>query len=341
LNGRQLEIRVGGVACGLVALFAIGVVVFGTPEGLPPVGLQVDFPSAAGLKVGSKVCIAGVPVGEVTRLSAHDGAYEQDVDRRVYVRADVSIAAQQAARIGQDAVFTVTTEGVLGERYVEITPGELGAARLTGGLILPGVRSFQQKELAENAGTVGRIVGRLARKHSEPLSGFGADVQAIVRRSSEALDRTDAVMEVQAPKATLLGERGRVTQAAMSEFGDTFVVTMEGVNKAQPVEDLRQASGALARGGAVVEQDADQVIARLEGLRVAGSDLGDVVVAGSSAWMKAGASIPPDIRALRRLINSIETSLGALMRDREFLDDVLGMTKDVKRHPWKLLMRWE
>ena len=90
-----------------------------------------------------------------------------------------------------------------------------------------------------------------------------------------------------------------------------------------------------------MDKDAADTLATFEGLRASGVAFAEVVDTGTSAVSKASAPISGDIRALRRLINSIETSLGALMRDREFLDDVLGMTKDVKRHPWKMLMRWE
>ena len=48
MNARQLEIRVGAAACGLVALCAIGMAMLGGPEEIPPVALQVDFPAAAG-----------------------------------------------------------------------------------------------------------------------------------------------------------------------------------------------------------------------------------------------------------------------------------------------------
>ncbi|MGB0589565.1 MAG: MlaD family protein [Myxococcota bacterium] len=341
MNARQLEIRVGVGACGVVALFFVLSAVFGATEAPPPIAIQVDFPSASGLKVGSKVCVAGVPAGEVTGMSAHDGAYDEAVNRRVFVRADLAIDPEQAARIGQDGVFTVTTEGVLGERYVEITPGAIDAPRLRGGLILPGVRSFRQKELSENAGTVGRIVGQLARKHAAPLATVGADVRTVMSRSSSAMDRAALLAEVQTPKAVTLRERGGETEIAARALADDVLRTMAAVEAANPVVDLRRASTALKRGGAAVDKDAAATLATFEGLRASGVAFAEVVDAGTSAVSKASAPIAGDIRALRRLIHSIETSLGALMRDREFLDDVLGMTKDVKRHPWKMLMRWE
>ena len=341
MNARQLEIRVGVGACGLVALFFVLSTAFGAKAPPPPISIQVDFPSASGLKVGSKVCVAGVPAGEVTGMSAHDGAYDEAVNRRVFVRADLAIEPGQAARIGQDGVFTVTTEGMLGERYVEITPGAIDAPRLKGGLILPGVRSFQQKELSENAGTVGRIVGQLVRKHSAPLATLGADVRTVINRSSSAIDRAALMVEVQTPKTVTLRARAGETEIAASALAEDVIRTMAAVEAADPVADLRRAATALKKGGAAVDKDAADTLATFEGLRASGVAFAEVVDTGTSAVSKASAPISGDIRALRRLINSIETSLGALMRDREFLDDVLGMTKDVKRHPWKMLMRWE
>jgi phospholipid/cholesterol/gamma-HCH transport system substrate-binding protein len=341
VNARQLETRVGGAACGLVGLLCLGVFVLGGPDTPPPMPLQVDFPSASGLKVGSKVCIAGVPAGEVVALSAHDGVYDASVSRRVFVRADLAIEADTAELIGNGASFTITTEGVLGERYVEVTPGSIDAPRLTAGVILPGVRSFQKKELSENAGIVGRIVGKLVRKHSGNLSGLGQDVRFILDRSGQALDRAGALVEAQTPKAVSLKARLGETQASVTQFSDSLAQTVASVKGAEPLDELRRAGDLIEAGAADANHHVEAALASFDELQVSGAALGDLVIEGAEGWERAGASVPRDIRALRRLINSVETSLGALMRDREFLDDVLGMTKDVKRHPWKMLMRWE
>jgi phospholipid/cholesterol/gamma-HCH transport system substrate-binding protein len=71
----------------------------------------VDFPSIGGLKVGSNVEIAGVEIGRVEAIRLAD--YQARVTLRV--SADV--------KLQEDAIASIKTKGLIGEKYVRISPG--------------------------------------------------------------------------------------------------------------------------------------------------------------------------------------------------------------------------
>ena len=71
----------------------------------------VDFPSIGGLKVGSNVEIAGVEIGRVETIRLAD--YQARVTLRV--SADV--------KLQEDAIASIKTKGLIGEKYVRISPG--------------------------------------------------------------------------------------------------------------------------------------------------------------------------------------------------------------------------
>ena len=331
----------GAAALSICTLVLIASLFLGRGDEAPPTGIYVDFPAAAGLKVGSKVNVAGVPVGEVSDLSAHDGAFDKALGRRVYVRAHLEIAAEMAPRIRQDAVFTITTEGVLGERYVEITPGGHDAPPLASGVVLPGARSFQQKELGENASEISRVVGRLVRRHSGPLQGLGGEVGAMLEQGGSALERSERLVSRERPKVERLKERLEAGEAGASGLGEALERVADGPGLKAAQEDLSSAAATLEKGGSALDADVQTLLGRFAEVQEGGEAMAQRVSAGLERARVASRKLPRDLRAIRALINSAETSLGALLSDREFLDDVLGLTKDVKRHPWKLLMRWE
>ena len=341
MNTRQLELRIGAAALlgGLLVLTLS--LAFGADDEAPPTLVQVDFPAAAGLKVGSKVSIAGVPAGEVTALSAFDGAFDHEVGRRVYVRADLAFDAEMAKRIRQDSDFVITTEGMLGERYVEITPAGTEAPALQGGVILPGSRSFQQKEFGENAGAVSRVIGRLVTRHQGPLSGFGEDLGVIVDKSGGALERMEGLVQREEPKLEALATRMMDTAPRARMLGEGMERAFSGVSLRRVAGALTQVQARLTKGAKAIDGDVDITLERFSALEVVAETMATRLAAGADTVQDATRRIPADLRAIQSLITSAETSLGALLSDREFLDDVLGLTKDVKRHPWKLLMRWE
>ena len=75
-----------------------------------------DFPSVGGLKAGSSVEIAGVEIGRV------DGITLSDYQARVAmtIRGDV--------KLQDDAIASIKTRGLIGEKFIKINPG--GAEKL-------------------------------------------------------------------------------------------------------------------------------------------------------------------------------------------------------------------
>ncbi len=70
-----------------------------------------EFDSVAGLKNGAVVEIAGVEVGRVV-----------NIDLKNY-RAVVAMSIDPGVKLQDDAIVSIRTKGLIGERYVRITPG--------------------------------------------------------------------------------------------------------------------------------------------------------------------------------------------------------------------------
>ena len=78
--------------------------------------LTAVFPTVAGLREGATVEIAGVQVGRVQDISLADYA------------AVVTLRLDKQVKLQDDAIASIRTRGLIGEKYVRITPG--GSERL-------------------------------------------------------------------------------------------------------------------------------------------------------------------------------------------------------------------
>lgn len=85
--------------------------------------IQAVFSSSGGLKTGSSVVIAGVEVGRVKKVILDD--YE----------ARVTMSIPLEVKIQEDAIASIKTKGLIGEKYVEISPGGLDENLEPGGVI--------------------------------------------------------------------------------------------------------------------------------------------------------------------------------------------------------------
>ena len=73
--------------------------------------VSADFPSVGGLKTGSAIEIAGVEIGRVDRITLQD------------YQARVVMLIQPGIKLQEDSIASIKTKGLIGERYVRISPG--------------------------------------------------------------------------------------------------------------------------------------------------------------------------------------------------------------------------
>ncbi|RJR26099.1 MAG: outer membrane lipid asymmetry maintenance protein MlaD [Desulfobacteraceae bacterium] len=69
------------------------------------------FSNSGGIKTGSSVVIAGVDVGTVKEVTLSD------------YQARLVLSLPMDLKVQEDAIASVKTKGLIGEKYVEITPG--------------------------------------------------------------------------------------------------------------------------------------------------------------------------------------------------------------------------
>src|SRR5690606_28919092 len=115
------EVKVGLFV--LVGMLVSGLVVFliGDERGVFKSTDQYTarFSDVQGLKRGSPVRMGGLDIGTVQEV-----AYPEDPsDARPYVR--MTIHSEQGARIRDDSVATIENRGLLGDKMVQVTAGDM------------------------------------------------------------------------------------------------------------------------------------------------------------------------------------------------------------------------
>lgn len=73
--------------------------------------LHAIFSNSGGIKQGSTIVIAGVEVGRVKNITLEN------------YQARVTLSLPREVKIQEDAIASIKTKGLVGEKYVEITPG--------------------------------------------------------------------------------------------------------------------------------------------------------------------------------------------------------------------------
>ena len=147
----DLEFKVGLFV--VVALLALGVLVYKTGDFYMKPGYTVRFlfHSISGIDKGSPVRLAGVNVGQVTAINILR-------DSKGSSQVEVLARINQGAYVEDDSDVRINSQGLLGEKYVEILPGTSGHNTLSEGGTLMGSAPVAIDKLTES-GT--RLVGKI------------------------------------------------------------------------------------------------------------------------------------------------------------------------------------
>ena len=174
-------LTLGALAAVAVALAAI------TSGGSSGYVMYAKFGDAGGLRQGCKVRIDGAPVGQVESLSLN--AQDQVV-------AKLGIDSS-AAPVGTDAHATVRAADLLGEKYIDLQPGNRQAAARSGSTI-PVARTALAVELDDVLNSIDASTQTAVRlfinEQGRAFVGRGGDLAATLSVLPSSLDQTGQLL---------------------------------------------------------------------------------------------------------------------------------------------------
>ncbi len=123
------------IGTGLFVLLGFAALLFLTTQ-LPASGLRLgkpkgyvvsaEFDNIGDLKVGSPVAMAGVNVGAVTKITYNVKDYKAQVTMRI---------SDQYNQIPEDSFAAIQTQGLLGGKYIGLSPGGMDTFLKQGSVI--------------------------------------------------------------------------------------------------------------------------------------------------------------------------------------------------------------
>ncbi len=115
MNKRKIEFYVGlfaviGIICVSYLFIVLGEI---NLIGNNQYTIVANFSSISGLKIGAQVEMVGVEVGSVSKIS---------IDKEKMV-AKVELRIDKSIEIAEDSIASVKTSGIIGQKYIDISPG--------------------------------------------------------------------------------------------------------------------------------------------------------------------------------------------------------------------------
>jgi phospholipid/cholesterol/gamma-HCH transport system substrate-binding protein len=115
---------------------------------------HITYNFAGGIDVGSPVRVSGIKVGKVESIeflspeqileeSKQKNPFDSDDRAKDKVpaplRLRITVSKEALPSVREDSKFYINIAGIIGERYIEITPGSAGSPRLKNGATVRGI----------------------------------------------------------------------------------------------------------------------------------------------------------------------------------------------------------
>lgn len=163
----------------------------------PKYELVAEFTEVGGLTQGATVRLAGVQIGRVTRVMLPEGPGAK-------VRVSLSIARRFGDRIRKDSVARIETQGLLGDKIVEISLGSAAALPLRPGETIASRDPVEMSRLAGEGVEILKNVSALSGSIRTTVEKFNEsrtleDLSAVLssaRRLTEQVEKGSGWLHV-------------------------------------------------------------------------------------------------------------------------------------------------
>ncbi|MBI1859680.1 MAG: MCE family protein [Deltaproteobacteria bacterium] len=146
------------------------------------------FSFAGGVEVGSPVRVSGVKVGRVEKIDFLSGVEGMD---RTAIEVTISVARKALAVIHEDSRFFVNIAGIIGERYIEISPGSVESPVLPPGSRIRAVDPPRIDQLlSQGYGVFGRVQEFL-EQNEKSVTSFLNQLARVMDDTAKVLEKSD------------------------------------------------------------------------------------------------------------------------------------------------------
>lgn len=335
MDEKRLELKVGVLAlASLAALVALlwfmGELSF--TSGQP---VAVDFAHTGNVVRGAPVKLGGIAVGKVDRVELLPERRDA-AGSPLLVRMALTLTPAARSALKADATVTISSQGPLGEPYLELWPG-LASQALSADGVLRGTDAPRIDLVSNRLANFLDAASTVLEKDPQALSKLvGGVTQLTTTVDGMLVDNRADVREVTSQLAVAAKELRAAAQAARTQLEPSGKATgliddaaaVARMARADWPELSKKASAAIgglaAVSGQFTEEDGQKIKALVAKYQQAGERLDGLGVRAEKLLSRLEAG---------------DGTLGALLKDKQAYDDLKSLLADLRKHPWKMLWK--
>lgn len=196
----KVETKVGLLSfCAVVLIFVFAYLVGLISPFSDAHELNIMYNYAGGIEQGSPVRVMGIKVGKVKSITFDPDFKMPGTNEEVKLRIQVSIEKKAWKSVRRDSKFFINLAGVIGEKFLEISPGTVDQEEFKPGESVRGEDPPRIDQLiSQSYGLAGKII-ELVNKNEGSVSNIIAQMDKLItnfNRTLTLLDKTSKNKEM-------------------------------------------------------------------------------------------------------------------------------------------------
>jgi phospholipid/cholesterol/gamma-HCH transport system substrate-binding protein len=349
MSDRSMQVKVGALILVAVALLVGFIFVLGSFSVGARRAYYVELADSGSIRKGAPVKIAGVEAGRIADVEflverdARKSEPRRPHEPPINVRLRIEVDEKMASAVRHDSEFYVTTQGVLGEKYMEIVPGTSASPEWAAGSYIRGHDPARIDLL------FAKVDGILERVEGALTSGEGGAIQIgdLVASLTKLTQHIDSFLVDNRERLDRIAAN---VEQASEEASKLAAYLREGVGSPQDVrlivENVQRITSSLARDldptlatARKTLQSADEAVTEVKAILDRNGKNVDTALANLTPITGYAKDVMRDAAHITGKMTAGRGTIGQLIVDPEIYDDLKEMLRDLKRHPWKVLWR--
>lgn len=152
--------------------------------------LNVMYNYAGGIDEGSPIRVMGIKVGKVRKI-VFDPEYRSPSGEEVKLRIEIDVDKKAWGTIRHDSKFFINLAGVIGEKFLEISPGSQASPEFAAGDYVRGEDPPRVDQLiSQSYGLAGKII-EIVEKNEGSATNFIAEMDKLVTNINKTMSLLD------------------------------------------------------------------------------------------------------------------------------------------------------
>ena len=160
--------------------------------------LNLQYNYAGGIEVGSPVRVMGIKVGKVKAIE-FDPNMKDEKGEEVKLRVRITIDKRAWPTVRKDSQFYINLAGIIGEKFLEVSPGTAAAPQFKDGEVVRGVDPPRIDQLiSQGYGLAGKML-EIVEKNEGSFTSMIGMLDNLVKNMNQTLvqlDRTTKNVEI-------------------------------------------------------------------------------------------------------------------------------------------------